>query len=247
MMAITGAPEGRPTKVGVAVSDLFAGCYAAVGILSALCARARTGRGTHIETDLFSATVASLINVGQSVLLTGREAQRHGNAHPQIVPYRSFAAADGEFVLACGTDRQFARLAELVGRPQWREDPRFANNAERVAHRVELEPELETLFRAATRSEWLSRLAAAGIPAGPVRGPLEALTSATAQALDLVRECRGVRFLASPIRVQGHEPELRFPPALDEDGEKLRAEFGLPSASRSRETGTGKRETRKRS
>jgi glutaryl-CoA transferase len=242
MMAITGASEGPPTKVGVAVSDLFAGCYAAVGILAALCARDRTGRGTHVETDLFSATAASLINVGQSVLLTGREAQRHGNAHPQIVPYRSFAAADGEFVLACGTDRQFARLAELVGRPEWLGDPRFAANGERVLHRADLEPELEALFRGATRSEWLSRLAAAGIPAGPVRGPLEALTGETARALEIVRECRGVRFVTSPIRVQGHEPPLRFPPALDQDGEKLRREFGLPGASRPREAGGGRRE-----
>jgi len=245
MMAITGAPEDRPTKVGVAVSDLFAGCYAAVGILAALWARARTGRGTHVATDLFSATAASLINVAQSVLLTGREAERHGNAHPQIVPYRSFAAADGEFVLACGTDRQFARLAELVGKTAWREDPRFATNAARVVHRAELEPELETLFRGEPRSEWLSRLAGAGIPAGPVRGPLEALTSETARALELVRECRGVRFLAPPIRVEGHEPELRFPPALDQDGEKLRREFGLPGTAKDRETGNGKRETRK--
>ncbi len=228
LMAITGSSDGAPTKVGVAVSDLFAGCYAAIGILAALCARERTGHGTHVETDLFSATAASLINVGQSALLTGREGERHGNAHPQIVPYRSFCAADGEFVLACGTDRQFARLARVVGRPGWSEDPRFATNAGRVGHRGDLEAVLAALFRGATRSEWLARLSAAGIPAGPVRGPLEALQSDAGRALELVRECQGVRFVASPIRVEGHQPPLRFPPALDQDGERLREEFGLP-------------------
>src|SRR5215471_5000064 len=111
LIAITGTPHGGATKVGVAVSDLLAGCYAAIGILAALVARERTGKGSHVETDLFSATLASLINVAQSALLTGAEAVRYGNAHPQIVPYRSFTAADADFVLAVGTDRQFARLA----------------------------------------------------------------------------------------------------------------------------------------
>ncbi len=231
LMAITGAPDGEPMKAGVAVSDLFAGCYAAVGIVAALLGRERTGRGAHVETDLFSATAASLINVAQSSLLTGREAQRHGNAHPQIVPYRSFPAADGDFVLACGTDRQFARLAEMVGRPEWKDDPRYRTNEQRVAHRAELEPELAAVFARAACGEWLKRLAAAGIPAGPVRGPLEALRSETARALDLVRDCGGVSFVASPVRIGGHSPDLRFPPAVDADGDKLRREFELPTGA----------------
>lgn len=243
LMAITGTSEGGPTKVGVAVSDLFAGCYAAIGIVAALLARERTGRGTHVETDLFSATAASLINVAQSALVTGREAHRHGNAHPQIVPYRSFSASDGDFVLACGTDRQFARLAELVGHPLWREDPRFRANLGRVVYREELERELEAIFVAETREAWLALLSAAGIPAGPVRGPLEALASETAHALELLRQARGVSFVASPIRIEGHEPRLEFPPALDADGEKLRKEFDLDPAAGPRETGDGNRET----
>ena len=121
LMAITGTTESGPLKVGVAVSDLLAGCYAAIGILAALSARERTGRGSHVETDLFSATLASLINVAQSALLTGTEGERHGNAHPQIVPYRMFEASDGDFVLGVGTDRQFEKLARLLGRPEWAE------------------------------------------------------------------------------------------------------------------------------
>ncbi|HSS43915.1 MAG TPA: CoA transferase [Thermoanaerobaculia bacterium] len=228
LMAVTGRPEGEPTKVGVAVSDLLAGCLAAVGIAAALNARERTGLAAHVETDLFCATLASLINVAQSCLLTGREAARHGNAHPQIVPYRTFSAADGEFALAVGTDQQFARLAELLGFSQWQQDPDYRTNEARVAHRERLERRLEEIFRAEARDVWLARFRAAGIPAGPVRGPLEALRSETARALRAVVETRGVQFVASPIRIDGHRARLGFPPALDADGDGIRREFGLP-------------------
>jgi crotonobetainyl-CoA:carnitine CoA-transferase CaiB-like acyl-CoA transferase len=228
LMAVTGSAEGPPTKVGVAVSDLLAGSYAAVGILAALAARERTGAGAHVETDLFSATLASLINVGQAALLTGREAERHGNAHPQIVPYRSFDASDGAFVLGVGTDPQFARLASLVGRPEWARSELFRSNAARVANRRRLEPELEAVFRGDSRQSWLARCRAAGVPAGPVRGPLEALRSEASLALGAVVASRGVEFLASPIRMDGRAGRLDFPPELGADGDRLRREFGLP-------------------
>ncbi len=228
LMAITGTPESGPTKVGVAVSDLLAGCYAAIGILAALTARERTGRGTHVETDLFSATLGSLINVAQSALVTGQEAARHGNAHPQIVPYRTFDASDGAFVLGVGTDRQFERLAGLVGRPEWVADERYRANAGRVRHRAELERELSGIFRREARAAWVARCREAGIPAGPVRGPLEALRSETARALGAVVEAGGFAFVASPIRVEGASRRLEAPPALDADGERLRREFDLP-------------------
>ena len=228
LMAITGAPEGKPTKVGVAASDLFAGFFAAVGIAAALSGRERTGTGTHVETDLFSATLACLINVTQSALVTGAEGKRHGGGHPQIVPYRVFSAADADFALAVGTDPQFERLAALLARPEWARDPLYRSNDVRVVNRARLEAELEEAFRREPRDAWLSRLRGAGIPAGPVRGPLEALSSETAQALGAVVACAGVRFVASAIRVEGHTPRLDFPPALDADGEKLRREFALP-------------------
>ena len=227
LMAITGAPEGEPTKVGVAASDLFAGFFAAVGIAAALAGRERTGTGTHVETDLFSATLACLINVAQSALVTGAEGKRHGGGHPQIVPYRVFSAADADFALAVGTDPQFERLAALLARPEWARDPLYRSNDVRVVNRARLEAELEEAFRREPRDAWLSRLRGAGIPAGPVRGPLEALSSETAQALGAVVACAGVRFVASAIRVEGHTPRLDFPPALDADGEKLRREFAL--------------------
>ena len=242
LMAITGEPGGAATKIGVAVSDLFAGCFTAVGIASALAARARTGRGSHVETDLFRSTLAALVNVGQSALVTGEEAERYGNAHPQIVPYRTFSASDGDLVVAVGTDRQFGRLAELVGRPEWASDPQRSTNPARVVHRERLERELEEIFRKRTRAAWLAELKAAAIPAGPVRGPLEALESETTRALEAVREVLGTRFIRSPILIDGDPGPIRFPPALDEHGERLRREFGLPGGSGSgeRETGNGR-------
>src|SRR5262249_15066665 len=198
---------------------------AAIGILAALTARERTGKGGHVETDLFSATLASLINVAQSALLTGVEAVRYGNAHPQIVPYRSFSAADADFALAVGTDRQFARLSEVVGHPEWAKDPRYQTNPARVSNRVDLEPKLEESFRRQPRDAWLKRFREAAIPAGPVRGPLEALQSGTARALAAVLRRDAVPFVASPIRIGGHQPRLDFPPRLDADGRQIRNEF----------------------
>jgi crotonobetainyl-CoA:carnitine CoA-transferase CaiB-like acyl-CoA transferase len=228
IMAITGEAGGGPVKVGVAVSDLLAGCYAAIGVAAALAGRERTGAGAHIEIDLFTSSLASLINVAQAALVTGREAGRHGNAHAQIVPYRSFTAADGDFVIAAGTDRQFARLSAVLGHPEWAEDPRYRTNTARLRSREAIEAAIGAILRLEPRGAWLARLRQAGVPVGPVAGPLEALRSETARALGAVVDSGGVSFVASPIHVAGHAPPVAFPPALDADGEKLRREFDLP-------------------
>jgi len=234
LMAITGELAGNPTKTGIAISDLLAGVFLSVGISAALRGREVTGAGSHVETDLMRASVAALINVGEGCLVTGREAERHGNAHPNIVPYRTFPASDGELVLAVGTDPQFSRLAALVGRPEWAADPRYATNAARVENRSQLEAELARIFLADTRETWLTRCRAAGLPAGPVRGPLEALTADPARRAAYVVESEGVPFIRSPISVDGREAPVRFPPDLDADGPRLRAEFGLAPSTVSR-------------
>jgi crotonobetainyl-CoA:carnitine CoA-transferase CaiB-like acyl-CoA transferase len=228
LMAITGT-EG-PAKVGVAVSDLFAGLYALAGILARLHERETTGRGGHVAVDLFTSTLASLINVAQASLVTGEEARRWGNSHAQIAPYRPVRAADGDFIVAVGTDRQFARLCDVVGRPEWARDSRYRSNSARVENRDELERDLGKIFAGRGRDEWIAECRAAGIPSGPVRGPLEALECETARALEAVVSARGVRFVASPIRL---DPPARvgFPPQLDEQGDALRREFGLPPSS----------------
>jgi len=133
-MAITGPADGAPYKSGVAIVDVLAGWSAVTAILAGLAARERDGAGSHVKTNLVSTGLAALVNVGGAALMTGREASRHGNAHASIEPYRSFSAADGDFLLAVGTDRQFAVLCERVlGRPDLGADARFAAKGDRPA------------------------------------------------------------------------------------------------------------------
>ena len=141
-MSITGQPDGEPgggpMRVGVAVVDLFTGLYTSVAILAALFRRERTGEGAHIDMALFDTQLAMLANQASNALVSGKDPPRQGNTHPNIVPYQPFEAADKPLIIAVGNDRQFARLAELCGHPEWASDERFATNAARVANRDEM-------------------------------------------------------------------------------------------------------------
>jgi crotonobetainyl-CoA:carnitine CoA-transferase CaiB-like acyl-CoA transferase len=234
-MAITGPPDGPPVKMGVALVDVLAGWSAVAAILAALRARERDGAGAHVKTNLVSAGLAALVNVASSALVTGREAARHGNSHATIEPYRMFEAADGPFLLAVGTDRQFGILCEkVIGRPDLVADPRFSSNAGRVSNRAALVPILEEVFKAGTRETWLARCKAGGIPAGPVSTVLEALGSPQAQALETVllteRGGRRVPTIRPPFFFEefSDAPDAA-PPRLGEDTERLFAEVGLPA------------------
>ncbi|HIQ00508.1 TPA: CoA transferase [Candidatus Bipolaricaulota bacterium] len=167
LMAITGEGE-RPVKVGVAIVDILCAWAALAVTLAALLSRARSGEGEEIALSLMECSVAALANVGQAFLLTGEEPRRLGTAHPHIVPYQAFPTADGLLMVAVGTDGQFRALCHVLGRPELARDPRFAANPARVAHREELIPILEDVFRKRPRAEWVERLLAAGVPAGPV-------------------------------------------------------------------------------
>jgi crotonobetainyl-CoA:carnitine CoA-transferase CaiB-like acyl-CoA transferase len=229
LMWVTGDSDGPPQKVGMAVSDLIAGYNLAVGVLAALARREPSGEGNHVEVDLFSSTVAMLPNYTQACLVSGLEAGRFGTGHAQIVPYQLFAASDGDFILAVGTEKQFRNLCdEVIHKPEWKLDARFSSNAERVANRNVLVPALQEIFRSEGREEWLRRSRTASVPAGPVRGPLEALRSPQAEALGLIRKVGDFQTVASPIRFAGSESPLRRPPTLGEHTEKIKKEFGLP-------------------
>src|SRR5437868_4495000 len=168
LMSITGEPDGEPMKVGVAITDILTGMYAATGILAALARRERSGRGQHVDLALLDVQVAMLANQAENYLLTRDPPRRLGNAHPSIVPYRAFATSDGHIVIAVGNDGQFARLCEVAGLPELARDPRFATNAGRVRNRIELE---EILGRAVARREsrhWIESLEAATVPCGPI-------------------------------------------------------------------------------
>jgi formyl-CoA transferase len=168
LMSITGDPEGEPTKAGVALVDVLTGKDAVIGILAALADRARTGRGQHVEVNLLSSLLGSLANQAGAYLATGTSPERMGNRHPSIAPYETLHCRDGAIAVACGNDRQFARLARALGLPELAEDDRFGSNAARVAHRHELVEALEGALRADDAAAWVRVVAEAGVPVGRV-------------------------------------------------------------------------------
>ncbi len=171
-MSITGLPDGEPgggpMRVGVAVADLFTGMYTTVAILAALYRREKTGAGAHIDMALFDTQLAVLANQASGALISGVDPPRQGNTHPSIVPYQPFDAADQPIIIAVGNDRQFARLAEICGHPEWAGDERFASNGARVANRAEIVRLVGEAIRHKPAADWLDQLEAAGIPAGPI-------------------------------------------------------------------------------
>ncbi|MGE0725470.1 MAG: CaiB/BaiF CoA transferase family protein [Alphaproteobacteria bacterium] len=187
LMAITGAPDGEPMKVGVAICDVLAGKDATAAVLAALIARERTGRGQHIDVALLDATVAALVNVASAWLVSREAPQRYGNAHQTTVPYQIFPTGDGMIALACGNDLQFAALCRrALDRPDLVDDPRFARNVERVRHRSVIVPLLTGIFRSNTTRHWFDRLLAAGVPAGIVREVPDVLTAPEVRARGMV-------------------------------------------------------------
>jgi crotonobetainyl-CoA:carnitine CoA-transferase CaiB-like acyl-CoA transferase len=235
LMAITGEPDGDPMKVGVALSDVLTAHYAFGAIVSALYARERSGAGAAIEVSLFSATVASLVNVAQNVLLTKKEAKRYGNAHPSIVPYQLFHASDRPFAIGAGTDRHFQLLcSRVLQRRDLTEERRFATNASRVKNRAALTRILEREFRRGRAAQWVARCRRASIPASLVRGVREALRSAEGRALVGSLEhpqIGGYESLRNPIRTDGSRRPLgSAPPALGEHTEAILDEFGFSFA-----------------
>lgn len=215
IMSITGSTsqgtDGEPIKVGVAIVDITAGLQAAVAILTALQHRDRTGEGQHIDIALYDTQLSWLANVASGYLLSGDPPRRYANAHGTVVPYQTFATADGHLMLAVGNDGQFASLAEVVGEPAWADDERFATNPARVRFRDLLIPALEDHFRQDATGEWIERLRAAGVPCGPVNDIPTALTSPQSrhrQMVQTVIDGNGDR-----IRLVGPVPKLDSTPA----------------------------------
>ncbi|MEQ6917629.1 CaiB/BaiF CoA transferase family protein [Halomonas aquatica] len=232
LMSLSGEPDGMPMKTGVAITDVMTGLYATVGVLAALQERSRTGRGRHIDLALLDVQVATLANQALNTLVTGTSPQRHGNAHPNIVPYQAFACRDGHLVLTVGNDAQFARLADLLGHREWAEDPAYATNAARVGNREVLVPMIQTLLLGRERDDWLAELEARGIPAGPINTLTEVFDDPQVRHRGLHRELqRGtleVPQVANPLRFDG-EPLTSdiAPPGLGQDSDAILAEMGL--------------------
>ncbi len=183
LMSITGAP-GCPTKAGVALVDVLTSKDTVVGILAALRAREVTGRGQRVEVNLLSSLLGSLVNQATSYLATGENPRAMGNQHPSIAPYETLAAQDGHLAVCCGNDGQFRRLTSALGHPWLGSDPRFACNADRIAHRTELLALLEDALAAHDVDFWVDRLTTLGVPAGRVGSVSEAFDLATRLGLD---------------------------------------------------------------
>ncbi|NWN81880.1 MAG: CoA transferase [Halomonas sp.] len=232
LMSLTGDADAQPMKTGVAITDVMTGLYATVGVLAALQERNRTGVGRHVDVALLDVQVATLANQALNVLVSGDNPDRHGNAHPNIVPYQAFACADGHLVLTVGNDAQFSRLAALLGRPEWARDPAYATNAARVGNREVLVPMIQAILETRPRDEWLDELEARGIPGGPINTLNEVFDDPQVRHREMYRTLhRGaleVPQVANPLRFDGASATSELaPPRLGQDSDALLAEMGL--------------------
>lgn len=236
LMSITGGEDGEPMKIGVALADVLTAHYAFGAICAALRGRERTGEGSSLEVSLFSATIVSLVNVAQNVLVTGKEARRYGNAHPSIVPYQVFHGNDRAFAIGAGTDRHFAQLCERVLRlPELVRDARFVTNAMRVRHRETLVPLLEQEFSNRTAAQWVARCRRASIPASLVRGVREALRTPAARPLvEAIEhpEIGSYEAIRNPVRIDGRRRAIgSAPPSLGQHTSAILRELGFDTRS----------------
>jgi len=219
LMSITGEKDGTPSKVGVAISDVIAGLYATQGILGSLRMAELTGQGQHIDISLLDTQLAALVNVASNYLVSGNVPARYGNQHANIVPYQTFEASDGAFVVAVGNDGQFRALCQVLGHLEWATDERFATNPQRVANREILITMLQDVFSTKTVKDWEHALLDAGIPVGAIQTVAEALTDEHVKSRDIVQDVNidgqvigmmnsPIKLSKTPINIESRPPHL---------------------------------------
>jgi glutaryl-CoA transferase len=208
-MAITGDPRGDPMKVGVALADVVAGKDAAIAVLAALVARATTGQGRRVHVSLAASAVAALVNVAQNALITGRDAARFGNGHPNLVPYDLFPASDRPIVVAVGSDAQWRSLVRALELSELATDAALATNAGRLASRDRVLAALAKRLSTRSAAEWQRVLDEAGVPNGVVKSVLEALREVDASSLTGVAPSAGGSIRRPPPRLDEHGAAIR--------------------------------------
>jgi crotonobetainyl-CoA:carnitine CoA-transferase CaiB-like acyl-CoA transferase len=231
IFSVNGTEDGRSARVSMQVLDLGTGQWAALGCLAALFRRSTTGKGCIVDTSLFETALGWLQVMMAGFSVTGQQPERHRTGNPRVVVFQAFDTADGEVMVGAANDRLFAKLARVLGHPEWAEDPRFATNALRVEHKAGLLPLMEAILRTDTTETWIERLEAAGIPCAPIQDLQEALDQPQTQALGIVQEVpeTGVKVIGLPVSFDGVRPSVRHrSPTLGEHTDEVRSP-GAPS------------------
>jgi crotonobetainyl-CoA:carnitine CoA-transferase CaiB-like acyl-CoA transferase len=228
LMSLTGDPDGPPYRSGISVFDVIAGLHTAIAILAALHYRAATGEGQHVEASLMASALSGMVNQASAYVSAAVVPFRMGNSHPSLAPYEPLPTADRDLIVAAGNDAQFRRLCEVIGAPELADDPRFATNGDRTAHRDELRPLLAARLAARPAADWFAALTAAGVACGPINtvdagvafaGQIGLEPVVTAGTGEAARPC-----VRHPVRFSATPPDYPLPPpALDEHGEQIRA------------------------
>jgi succinate---hydroxymethylglutarate CoA-transferase len=237
LMSICGEPDGGPTKYGVAIVDVCTGMLATSSILAALNARQRTGKGQKVEVSLFESSLFMLVNVASNVLVSGKGGGRFGNGHPSIVPYTTYKTADAMIALAVGNDNQFARTAEVLGHPEWADDPRFTTNRARVENRVAIDGMIEDAFARDRCDAWLAKLKAAGVPCGRINSVAEALADPQTGARAMVETVEhptigALKLLGIPFKFSDTPASVQCaPPTLGQHTDEVLGELGIDAAA----------------
>ncbi len=236
MMDLTGMPDGPPTRVGVAISDIFTGCYSVIGILAAVAQREKTGKGCYVDTALVDSTVGVLANQALNYLVSNEIPKRIGNSHPNIVPYQEFPVADGHVIVATGNDSQYVKFCNVLGAPELAQNPAYKDNIGRLKHRNDLVGKLAALTAKMKRDDLLGKLEAQGVPAGPINNLEQVFNDAQVKH-------RGMKLdLPSSAAKSGTIPGVRTPIVMDgwrAASERPSPRLGEHSAEILREIGEG--------
>jgi formyl-CoA transferase/CoA:oxalate CoA-transferase len=245
LMSITGESDGPPYRLGVAITDIVSGLFAAQGVLAALVARARTHRGQQVDIGMLDATAALLTYQAGNYFTTGEAPGRLGNRHPTIVPYESFETADGDLVIAGGNDEIWRRLCKALDLEHLADDPRFRTNRDRSTHYAELRPLLDRALKSRSRDEWVQRLASVGVPCGSVRTVSEVLADPQLAARGMVAEVEHqtvgrAKVIGSPVKLSDTPAEVRTaPPILGQHTNAVLTELGYDREAITRLRGAG--------
>lgn len=232
LMSLTGEPEGSPLRIGFSLVDLFTGMMAYGTILTALRQRDQTGKGQWVESALLDGQVAALSYHATGFMGTGVEPKRMGSGHPSLVPYQSFSASDGQFIIGCANQGLWERMCRAIGQDAMLDDPRYTTNTDRVEHRAECVGELSALFAQKTTAHWVDLIVEAGVPCGPINTVADVVSNPQVLARNMIAEVDhpnipNLKFPGSPLKLTDSPATIRrVPPMLGQHNEEILEEAG---------------------